>query len=484
MPIKPSRRQVLRTLTHTGVASLAASAPAYFLTTPVVFSAGEKASGKSPDVILAKHPGARSYAAGYNGRFEQVPEARIMCRTTQHVVDALSYVRDQNLPFAIRSGGHCFAGLSQSGTVVIDVRGMDSVVVNKEDRTASIGAGATLGQVHRAVAKEGLLLSAGWCAEVGVSGQVLGGGIGFTSRFGGLMCDRLQKLSMVDAGGALIEARPGLNDDLLWASRGGGGSLGILTDVTVSLDEITQTTGFNLVRRYPAKEAAKIFARWQHLANDADRSITSHCSFYGYPNEQVILIFSGQALGGLTHLKAHLAELLGPEDAVQDHELTSGSLFGVMESRILKSMKGSLPLFAKSHFINSTMFHDACKAMFAELNKHPFGSVFVTFETLGGAVSDVGNTETAFPHRNAKFLVQSSVQPRHDDKKMSHLTALSAISSALDRLSTGGAYVNYRDRELINWAEAYWGENLPRLSAIKRKYDPGNVFRHAQSIPL
>ncbi|MEP2802502.1 MAG: FAD-binding oxidoreductase [Alphaproteobacteria bacterium] len=434
-------------------------------------------------LISAGDPFAVSLSSGYNRRYEQVPSQRIMCESTQDVINAVRYARDENLPFSIRSGGHCFGGFSQHETLVIDLRYLNQISVNTKQHTISVGAGAALGAVHGTAAKNGLLLSAGWCSDVGIGGQFLGGGIGFTSRFGGLLCDRISELTMVDAQGEIIHAHKGLNDDLLWASRGGGGSLGVLTGMTINLDKVPLTTSFNLVRRYSSQEAAIVLARWQRLSDAVDRTITSHCSLYSYPDSQIILIFSGQGVGRAAQVRNYLHELLGDNEKIKLNELVSGTLMDVMNNQILRSMKGSLPLYAKSHFVDHTMSEDACIDLVSEFSRHPFGSVFVTFETLGGAVSDIGNTETAFPHRNAKFLVQSSVQPKHHDKETSHLKALSAISSALDVLSTGGAYANYRDRELSNWAEAYWGENLPLLSAIKRKYDPDNIFQHAQSVP-
>lgn len=484
MPDNHSRRQVLQSFWKAGATTFALATPVYL--SGAAHSAEIKTAPvqKSPAVVVRGHPNARSFAAGYNGRYETVPDARIMCQTSQHVAAALNYVRSENLPFSIRSGGHCFAGLSQSNSVVIDVRNMNSIRVDKKQGTITAGAGATLGQAHRAAAQEGFLLSAGWCSDVGLSGQVLGGGIGFTSRFGGLLCDRLQEMTMVDAQGQIVHANKGANEDLLWASRGGGGSLGVLSEVVISLDEVLQTSSFSLVRRYSSDEGAKVFARWQKLSTEVDRSITSHCSLYGYPNNHIILIFTGQAVGNQAKLSAYLHELLGEKKQIKSNELVSGALLSVLEGQVLRSMKGSLPLHAKSHFLNDIMSVEACSELVEEFNQHPYGSVFVTFETLGGAVSEVGNAETAYPHRHAKFLVQSSVQPKNVDEQPVHLSGLKAVSRLLDKHASGGAYVNYRDRELSGWANAYWGENLPRLAAIKRKYDPENIFRHAQSIPL
>lgn len=484
MPDSHSRRRILRGFCKAGVTSVALATPAVFLNAAHSAEVKVTPAKKSPAVVVRGHPDARSFAAGYNGRYETVSDARIMCQTPQHAAAALNYVRSENLPFSIRSGGHCFAGLSQNNSVVIDVRNMNRIRVDKKQGTITAEAGVTLGQAHRAAAQEGLLLSAGWCSDVGLSGQVLGGGIGFTSRFGGLLCDRMQEMTMVDAQAQIVHANKGANEDLLWASRGGGGSLGVLTEVVISLDEVLQTSSFSLVRRYSSDEGAKVFAHWQKLSTEVDRSITSHCSLYGYPNNQIILIFAGQAVGNQAKLSAYLYELLGKKEQIKSNELVSGTLLDVLEGQVLRSMKGSLPLHAKSHFLSDIMSAEACSELVKEFTQHPYGSVFVTFETLGGAVSEVGSADTAYPHRHAKFLVQSSVQPRNTNEQPAHLNGLRAISTLLDKHSSGGAYVNYRDRELPGWANAYWGENLPRLAAIKRKYDPDNIFRHAQSIPL
>lgn len=135
----------------------------------------------------------------------------------------VDWVRRYALPFAVRSGGHSFEGYSSSPFVVIDVRGLQAITFDGGAQTVTVGAGASLGAVYKALRKEGVAFVAGSCPTVGIAGHALGGGYGFLARAYGLACDNIRSLAVVDARANFIVASPAANADLFWASQGGGG---------------------------------------------------------------------------------------------------------------------------------------------------------------------------------------------------------------------------------------------------------------------
>jgi FAD/FMN-containing dehydrogenase len=168
------------------------------------------------------------YSAAYNRRTMVQPKLRAVCKTPTSISVMVKWLRSHQLPFAVRSGGHSFEGLSESYSVVVDLRKLDRVEMDVVRQTVSVGAGASLGALYRALASSGYALPAGSCLTVGVAGHALGGGYGLLSRNYGLLCDSLHSLKLVGPDGRLVEADANKNSDLFWASRGGGGgSFGI-----------------------------------------------------------------------------------------------------------------------------------------------------------------------------------------------------------------------------------------------------------------
>ncbi|MEL6748431.1 MAG: FAD-binding oxidoreductase [Pseudomonadota bacterium] len=202
--------------------------------------------------VMADDPRARAAAASYNRRTELTPGVRAICRTPKAVSEVLRWARAQGVPFSVRSGGHCFEGFSQSRDLVLDVRGLSRVAVGSADEMLSVGAGSVLAHINRATSVHDLALPAGWCQSVGIAGHALGGGIGFLSRAGGLACDALESIDVIDAQGRQLTASATENEDLYWASRGGGGgSFGIATAFRFKLMRIGKVVRFATQLRVP-----------------------------------------------------------------------------------------------------------------------------------------------------------------------------------------------------------------------------------------
>src|SRR5215216_6250837 len=183
------------------------------------------------DVTLPSSPEYESVRKPAIARFHDVwPQAVVLCETPADVSETISFARRSELRTATRSGGHCFAGHSSTGGVVIDVTPMRSVSVS--GGVATVGAGARLGDVYDTLAEHGLTIPAGCGPSVGIAGLTLGGGLGILGRKHGLSSDHLLGAQVVLADGRVVECDEHQDEELFWALRGaGGGNFGVVTSL-------------------------------------------------------------------------------------------------------------------------------------------------------------------------------------------------------------------------------------------------------------
>jgi hypothetical protein len=232
-----------------------------------------------PSDVLFLRPSDPEYAAylpASNRRTELSPSLRSVCKTERAVSATVEWARANSLSFAIRSGGHSYEGFSQSEDVVIDVRELNTIVVDKSAGVVSVGSGASLLSIYRALAAEGLAIPAGSCPTVGVSGHLMGGGFGLLGRAYGLTCDHLRRLTLIDAEARALPASATSDPDLFWACRGGGGgSFGVATQFIIGTVPVTKVAVFGVSWTLSQTRAARVFEAWQNWAPTAPKNITS-----------------------------------------------------------------------------------------------------------------------------------------------------------------------------------------------------------------
>ena len=176
------------------------------------------------------------YLPSINLRRQLRPALRAVCKTEHAVAVMVDWVRTNNLKFAVRCGGHSYEGFSQSADVVIDVRGLKKITVDKPNGLVTAGSGVSLYELYQAVAAQGLAVQAGSCPTVGLSGHLTGGGHGLLARSHGLTCDTLQQVTIVDCQARTLQASATSEPDLFWACRGGGGgSFGVATEFKIGV---------------------------------------------------------------------------------------------------------------------------------------------------------------------------------------------------------------------------------------------------------
>ena len=248
------------------------------------------------------------YERAFNARTQLTPQLRAMCKNARAVGVMIDWCRSDNIPFAVRCGGHSYEGLSQSASVVIDTRLINSITVDATTKTATVGAGACLGQLYQAIAPRGFAFPGGSCPTVGVSGHLLGGGYGYLARPFGLACDNVLSIDLVDPQGKQVHADAQQNADLFWACRGGGGgTFGVAIGYQLRLIPLTNVLIFN-IRSAPLSlaRAAAIMKAWQAWAPHAPRTLDSNLVITRHGSGLIDVRCAGQSVGTSQELQREL----------------------------------------------------------------------------------------------------------------------------------------------------------------------------------
>jgi FAD/FMN-containing dehydrogenase len=428
----------------------------------------------------------------YNTRFDAFrPLAVVEVGSVADVQKTLAWSRRHGIRIAARSGGHSYGGYSSvAGGVVVDVSRLAHVSAGP-GRRATVGAGARLIDVYAGLWQHGVTIPAGSCATVGIGGQVLGGGVGFLSRALGTTSDNLLALTLVTADGEARVCSPGRNADLFWASRGGGGgNFGIATDFTFKTTPVSRVSTFGV--QWPWTNAKAVIAAWQRWAPHAPDELFSVCNIGSGGGSPTIRV-SGQLIGTEQRLRSLLGPLLstGAPSQVRVKErsyLEAAQYWAgcgpVSECHLEPFGKLTRATFAaKSDYVQRPFPAAALQAIVAAIERAPGGGSLL-LDSYGGALNRVPKTATAFVHRDSIHSCQYLAFWSGAAQAGANLAWLRAFYAAMRPYVSGEAYVNYIDPDLAGRPQAYYGQNLRRLTAIKRRYDPGNVFRFAQSIPL
>jgi FAD/FMN-containing dehydrogenase len=439
-------------------------------------------------------PGDPGYAAAsvpYNKRYADIrPGGVALCADTADVQAALAWARAYDVPFAARSGGHSYAGYSASRGLVISLARMRSMRVDERALTVTLGAGIRNRDLHEGLAGTGLAVPSGRCPTVGVSGLLLGGGFGFSSRHLGLTCDQLLETEVVTAAGEVLRVSPLEQPDLFWACQGGGGgNFGINTGWTVRATPVGRVAVYELAWPWPL--AATAMTALADLMATAPGTLSCRIGLGvagggpatgGSPRRTV------DALGQFFGPAERLEELLAPVFAAAwpSHRVIREQSW--LEAQ--KTLAHSVPFgkFAsRSRFLDGPADLDADTAV-RWLERWPGssnpGGAGVTLFAWGGAISRVDPVATAFAHRGEAFLMDNETTWTARDSPRVVTAGLDWLNGMYQALAPRGpAYQNFIDPALAHWPLAYYGQNLPRLIAVKRRYDPDRVFRFPQAIP-
>ncbi|WP_433565048.1 FAD-binding oxidoreductase [Nocardia sp. CA-151230] len=404
----------------------------------------------------------------FNTRFDtESPTAVVQVANTADVVAAMSFAAEYRLPVAGRSGGHSYAGVSSAtGAVIIDVRQLTGV--NVDAGQAVVAPGHTLYEVYRELDRSDLTIPTGMCPDVGIAGLTLGGGLGFESRAYGVTCDRLTGATLVLLDGTIAEISETSRPDLLWALRGGGSLCGVVTSLTY---DTCPATAKDLVRlTFPGDSADRVIAGWSTWLQSADRSQWADVSIDADGNGSLdcwMQMVCAAGSGG--QAAADLTDAIGIQPLSVDTQTLD-------HMDTILYLAGGNPTSPRASFTNGSdvvteLTPDAIARIIEALTtfSKAGGTGWVQINTLDGAIRDTGPTGTAFPWRNHAALVEwGAYQPIPHDTALAWVTAAHKLFAPV----SAGAYANYL--EPGDPMSRYYGQNYPRLAALRRTIDPDN----------
>ena len=454
--------------------------------------------GFDGQVLQGGQPGWLERAIPTAQQYSLTPRAIAECASQADVQRAYAFARERGWPFAVRGGGHSYAGFSSTDGLLISTRALDQVSVDPRAQTITVGAGALLGPalVGLKQAKAGLMIPVGRCNGVGIAGLTLGGGWGFWARLYGLTSDSLLSTRIMTPDGVMREASADEHPDLFWALRGGGGgNFGINTSFTFRGIRVPERVTVFQAVWMEQQVIAEVLLEAMKLAFAGPREfsiepVTSPLLNLALadqvPSNPVKLTIAGQFTGP----REGLDRIIGP--LLKRYPPRSKEAFEKDFWTAHQYLADATPIGwfrVESGFLRAALDADQMQRVVQVASAWPGSSVLPDsnwgFFSMGGAVSDVPADATAFPHRDAQALVK--LQTCWADTDPEELIAsgglwLDAFAAEQRAHGLQGAYVNFCSRSLPDWPKAYYGANLDRLLELKRRWDPENAFDFEQGL--
>jgi FAD binding domain-containing protein/berberine-like enzyme len=438
------------------------------------------------EVVLPGSPRYDEVRRPQIARFHDArPQAVVLCRTPEDVVEAIAFARRSGIEVAVRSGGHDFAGRSSGPGMVLDLTPMRSLELS--DGLATVGPGFRLGDLYAALAEHEVTIPGGCGATVGIGGQALGGGLGLLGRSRGLTSDQMIAAQVVLPDGRAVECDEQRHEDLFWALRGAGAQgLGVVTRLTLRTVPEPAATSFHL--KWPYERASTLLAAWQRWSPPGPDELAASLlvTVGGEAGADPVVHLFGSMIGSETETAVLLDEfvsVVGADPASSDRaHMRYGSLKNYLAERGPgdQEEEDGRP-YTKSEFFREPLPAGAVETLVECFvrKRRPGEARKLDFMPWGGAYNRVPADATAFPHREELFLLEHSVVVPAGFDASATEAARAWLSDSWELVhpsGSGGVYANFPDPELPDEHRAYWGDNLERVRRVKEKYDPEGVL--------
>ena len=436
-------------------------------------------------------PGEAAYESArkiWNAMIDKHPAVIVRCGTTADVVAAVNFARDNGLLLAIRGGGHNIAGnaICDDG-IVIDLSQMKAATVDPRARRVTIEAGATLADLDAATQAHGLATPVGINSTTGIAGLTLGGGFGWLSRKLGMTVDNLESAEVVTAAGEVVRASATEHPDLFWALCGGSGNFGVVTRFEFRLHPIGPDVLSGLIV-YPIAKAKSVLQQYRAFVAKAPDELTVWtvlrlapplpflpAEVHGKGIIALAILYAGDPKKGepLIEPLRKFGTPVGEHVGVQPYTAWQQAFDPLLTPGARN--------YWKSH--NFTKLEDGLfDAVIAAINTLPSPQCEIFFGAIGGATTRLAPDATAYPHRDAQFVmnVHGRWETAAEDERC--IGWARDFFKASAPFASGGVYVNFLTADEGDRVRSAYGPNYQRLVQAKRKYDPNNLFRMNQNI--
>lgn len=423
----------------------------------------------------------------YNAMIDKRPALIVRCLDEADVIAAVNFGREQEMEIAIRSGGHHGAGMCLvDDGLVIDLSQMKGIRVDPEARTVRVQAGCTQGEVDHATHAYGLATPTGIMSTTGIAGLTLGGGSGNLTRPFGLTIDNLLEADVVLADGSHVKANEKENPNLFWALRGGGGNFGVVTSFQYRLHPVSTVYGGPMFWEF--KDAPEVWRAFRDFIMEAPEHINAYFGLHTVPPaapfpEEHWLKKAGMVMWCVTGDPNQAESVVQPfrKLATPIIDMAGPLPFPVLQSLFDPLMQPGLQWYWNHDFFIE-LSDEAIETHMEHFAKSPTVLSTVHCYSINGAAQRVAKDATAWNYREANFsqvIVGVDPDPANKDKVKQWSRA---YWRAMHPFSAGGAYINMMMDEGQERVMAAYRDNYPRLAAIKRKYDPQNLFHVNQNI--
>ena len=439
------------------------------------------------DVLEPGDPGFEEARSLWNMRLDRRPDLIARCSGSEDVAAAIEFARSREMQLSVKAGGHSYAAKSVADSgLLIDLGAMNSIDVDVDRKTVTIGPGVTCGMLDAATQEHRLATTTPTVSSVGVIGAALGGGSGYLGRKYGLTLDNVMSAQMVTADGDHVDVRPDREEELFWGVRGGAGNFGVVTSMQLRLHEVgPEVLAGQII--YPFDDAAELFRTYRDFMAEAPNEFQCYpfCfrippidvfpeSTHGQPVLDFVLYHEDPGaidfVKPLRDLGDPILDMVGPAPYVEVQQGFDANL-----------PKGHRYL-SKAHDLDE-LSDGAIDTMVEYVPKMVGAFTAAYFDPLGGAIAQIDATETPFAGRSTDFgfhCLAGWIDAEEDDEVMGWA---SEFHQAMAVHATGGVYVNLIAEDEDERVPAAYGSNYQRLVELKGRWDPSNLFQGNYNIP-
>ena len=440
-------------------------------------------------VLLPGEPAYEEARALWNAIIDRRPALIARCLGVADVAAGVNFAREHGLTLSIKGGGHNIAGLAVcDGGLMLDMSLMRGVWVDPNKRTAHAQAGCLLGDVDRETQMHGLAAVLGFVSTTGTAGLTLGGGFGYLTRRFGWSCDNVLSMDAVTADGRVVRASEEENGDLFWSLRGGGGNFGVVTNFVYKLQLVGPEVMAGAIA-WSAAHAHDVLEMYRVLAEQAPPELACVLglriappapwlakNIHGKPIVAIFVCHTGAVKEGESQVAPIKAFGSPVGDVIQPRSYLS------QQSLLDATQPKGRRYYWKSEYLprlESEMIEMLIEHAQRILSPH---SAILLFP-VDGALNRLANDHSAAGNRDAAFVLNVTASWEKAEDDAANIDWARAAWRDMRRFSTGGTYVNFlTEEEGEERIRAAYGKNYDRLVEIKKKWDPGNLFRINKNI--